>query len=146
MRRLRGVMPRGSHKDGAKVEYASFFGLSLFFSIIHTNLRLKPMTDHKTAKKELAELVQAYRRVLSIVEELRDEDVLNSHDCDNILGQLKSGMIEDILMYTRANMTQPVEGNILKIIDEYLVAKNALQGKNLSPEDIHEIMGIFFKK
>jgi hypothetical protein len=104
------------------------------------------MTDYKTAKKELAELVNAYQKVLSIIEELRNEDVLNSHDCDNILGQLKSGMIEDILMYTRSNLTQPVEANILKIAEEYAQAKKALTAKNLSPEDIREVMGVFFKK
>jgi hypothetical protein len=64
------------------------------------------MADSKTSKKELAELISSYQTASSIIQELRDEDVISAHDCDNILGHLNSGMIEDILFYVRSYMTR----------------------------------------
>jgi len=104
------------------------------------------MAGTDAAKKDLGELVKAYWQVCSIIERLRDEDVLNPHDCDNILGQLKSGMIEDILMYTRAHVTQNTESEVTKTVSEYMLVKGLLEKQNLSPEDKREIMGIIFKK
>lgn len=104
------------------------------------------MGDGGTSKKELAELISSYNKVSSIIEELREEDVLNSHDCDNILGQLKSGLIEDVLMYARTHMTQNSEKNALKLANEYMVVKTALERQNLKPEDVKDLLGMYFKK
>jgi hypothetical protein len=104
------------------------------------------MGDLDNSKKDLADLIKAYHTVSSIIEELRDDDLLNPHDCDNILGQLKSGLIEDILMYARAHMTQTSEKNAQKLAIEYLAVKAALEKQNLKPEDEKEVLGLFFKK
>jgi hypothetical protein len=104
------------------------------------------MEDKSTAKAELAELVKSYNVVASIVEELRDENVLNPHDCDNVLGHLKSGMIEDVLLYARSYLTHDHDKNALKTMDDYLSVKKALAGRNLAPEDAKEILALFFKK
>lgn len=104
------------------------------------------MGDYSNSKKELAELIKVYHTASSLIEELREEDVLNPHDCDNIQGQLKSGLIEDVLMYTRTHMTQDSERNALKLAGEYMAVKTALERQNMKPEDVKEVMGIFFKK
>jgi hypothetical protein len=104
------------------------------------------MGERDSSKKDLAELIRAYSNVSSVIEELRDEDLLNPHDCDNILGQLKSGLIEDVLMYARTHMTQDNGKNALKLAGEYAAVKAALERQNMKPEDVREVMGIFFKK
>jgi hypothetical protein len=104
------------------------------------------MGERDNSKKDLAELIKAYHTVSSVIEELRDEDLLNPHDCDNILGQLKSGLIEDVLMYARTHMTQDNGKNAIKLASEYTAVKTALERQNLKPEDVREIMGVFFKK
>ncbi|MFH0861752.1 MAG: hypothetical protein V1875_01865 [Candidatus Altiarchaeota archaeon] len=104
------------------------------------------MESKEEAKKELSALIKSYSMVSSIVVELRDEGTLNPHDCDNILGHLKSGLIEDVLMYTRSYLTQDNEKNALKTMSDYLIVKKSLEGKNLKPEDIKDILSIFFKK
>jgi hypothetical protein len=104
------------------------------------------MEQKATAKKGLTELVNAYNMASSLVEELRDDGILNPHDCDNVLGHLKSGMIEDVLLYTRSYLTQDHEKNAVKTMDDYFSVKKCLEGKNLKPEDMKEIMALFFKK
>jgi hypothetical protein len=104
------------------------------------------MESKESAKKELKELLKAYNMASSLVEELRDDGVLNPHDCDNVLGHLKSGMIEDVLMYVRSYMTQEHERDALKTMEEYLSVKRTLEGKNLKPEDVKDILSLFFKK
>ena len=104
------------------------------------------MEPNDTIKADLKELVKAYTIVSSIVSELRDEGVINPHDCDNVLGHLKSGMIEDILMYTRANFAQQIEKNALKTMRDYQTVKRTLERQNINPDEIKEILGLFFKK
>lgn len=104
------------------------------------------MESKEGAKKELAELVKAYNMVASLVEGLQDEGIISSHDCDNVLGNLKSGMIEDILTYTRSYLTQDHEKNALKIMKDYLTVKKSLEAQNLKPEDVKEVLSLFFKK
>lgn len=104
------------------------------------------MESKKDAKDDISTLVRAYSSVSSIVCELRDEGGLSEHDCDNILGHLKSGMIEDILMYTRSHLTQDTEKIALKTLEDYLLVKKALEAKNVRPEEIKDIISIFFKK
>lgn len=102
--------------------------------------------DYERVKKDLADLFGAYRTASKAVEELRDGDVLNSHDCDNILGHLKSGMIEDVLAYTRSHLVQTPEEGVIKTMGDYLAVKAALGRQSLKEEDAREILGIFFKK
>ncbi|MFH1055036.1 MAG: hypothetical protein V1744_02955 [Candidatus Altiarchaeota archaeon] len=104
------------------------------------------MDSRENIKADLSELVKAYASVSSIIMQLRDETVLNPHDCDNLLGHLKSGLIEDVLLYTRANITQPLEKNALKTMKDYLMVKKSLERQNLSQEDMKEVLSLFFKK
>lgn len=104
------------------------------------------MDSKSGVKKELAELINSYNQVSSLVEELRDDGALNPHDCDNILGHLKSGMIEDVLLYARSNVTQDLERNSVKAAEDYIKVKKALAAQKLSPEEVKEVIGLFFKK
>lgn len=104
------------------------------------------MESTTAVKADITELVKAYGIVTVVISELRDDGILNSHDCDNILGHLKSGMIEDMLNYTRSHLTQSLEKNALKALKDYKVVKDVLEKQNLPPEEMKEIMGLFFKK
>jgi hypothetical protein len=104
------------------------------------------MDSAADAKKELSELIRAYYSVSKVVEGLRDDGLLNPHDCDNILGHLKSGMIEDVLNSARAHMTQDLAKNAVKTGEEYLTVKKALESQKFSADDTKEILDIFFKK
>jgi len=104
------------------------------------------MESNTAVKADITELVKAYGIVTAVVADLREDGLLNPHDCDNILGQLKSGMIEDILMYTRSHLAQPLEKNALKTMRDYKAVKAVLEKQNLTPDEMKEIMGLFFKK
>ena len=102
--------------------------------------------EHEAAKKDLSELFKAYKTAAAVVIELRDSEDLNPHDCDNILGHLKSGMIEDVLVYTRTHLVQTPDKGVVKAAQEYLAVKAALDRMNLKEGEAKEILGMFFKK
>jgi hypothetical protein len=103
------------------------------------------MAESKTSKKELTDIIYSYHTASKIIQELRDEDIITAHDCDNILGHLNSGMIEDILLYVRSYMTRAPDSAVLKTMEDYVGVKRVLERQNMKPEDVKEILGLFFK-
>lgn len=103
------------------------------------------MPRASSPKADLSEIILSYKSAAKIIRELRDEGVVSDQDCDNIYGHLNSGMMEDVLLYVRSYMMQTSESAVVKTKDEYLKVKGILEGQKLKPDEVKEILNLFFK-
>ncbi|HHQ44518.1 MAG TPA: hypothetical protein ENN13_00065 [Candidatus Altiarchaeales archaeon] len=102
--------------------------------------------DEDEIFSELKKTLSSYPVSVRVLDRLKSEGLIEWQDHENLLCCVKQDVFNTVLEKLKLKVSDSPERDIMKIMKEYLDAKKVLKEQDLEPEEIEEILYVFFQK